>query len=290
MELSLILVPYHLGDERIGMGLGPERILQAGIHRQLSAQGHDVTIETTLRQRIVREAEIVAIVEINRLLAKQVRSALEQERFPIVVAGNCNTCIGTLAGIATRPIGIVWLDAHGDFNTPETSASGFLDGMSLAMATGLCCKTLWTSVGGLPVCAAHVVHIGGRDFDRRERECLAEQQIRVVPAAQLRQPGLAPALRPTLAALRSQVHCVYLHVDLDVLDPAEARANDFAAPNGLSLPDLDCAIRMVGETFDIKAAALTAYDPAYDKDDCALGASLRLIHTIVEAVAQRRRR
>ncbi len=286
MEVGLILVPYHLGVVRVSMGLGPERILQAGINGELSSHAHGVAVKTVQRQRNTGKDEIVAVAEINMVLAEHVRGALKQGRFPLVLAGNCNACLGTLAGIDARPVGVIWLDAHGDFNTPETSASGFLDGMSLAMATGLCHQALCARIGGPPIPGSHVVHIGGRDFDDGEKERLARHQVRVVSASQLKQVGLAPALRPALAALRSQVSHVYLHVDLDVLDPVEARANEFAAPDGLSLRDLECAIQVVGETVDVKAAALTAYDPACDEEGRALRAGVRLIHTIVATAAQ----
>lgn len=287
MEVNLILVPYHLGQARVGMGRGPERIVQAGLDGELISQGHGVNVKTIRRQAHLEHDEIIAIAEINMLLAKQVCEALDQGSFPLILAGNCNACLGTLAGIEARPVGIIWLDAHGDFNTPETSVSGFLDGMSLAIATGLCHRTIWRQIGGAPIPGSHALHIGGRDFDEREKARLEKHQVGVVPASQLRQIGLAAALRPALAALRSHVEDVYLHLDLDVLDPTEARANEFAAPEGLSLQDLESAIRMVGETFDIKAAALTAYNPAYDELGRALGAGIRLIHTLVDTVARR---
>lgn len=287
MELDLILVPYHLAMERTGMGLGPERFLEAGIHHELGSRGHSVHINTIQRRTNIRQDESVVVAEINAVLAKHVRGALEQGCFPFILAGNCNTCLGTLAGIEARPIGVIWLDAHGDFNTPETSASGFLDGMSLAMVAGLCHRTAWTMIGSIPIRGSHVVHIGGRDFDDGEEERLARHQIRVVAASPLKQVGLATALRPALATLRSQVRHVYLHVDLDVLDPAEGRANEYAAPNGLSLHELEDVIQMVGEEFVIEAAALTAYNPACDEEGRALGAGLRMIHAIVDTVAQR---
>lgn len=289
MELGLILVPYHLGVERTGMGLGPERFLQAGIHRKLGSRGHRVHVETIQCRTNTRQDESVAVAEINAVLAEHVRRLLEQGCFPLILAGNCNACLGTLAGIEKRPVGVIWLDAHGDFNTPETSASGFLDGMSLAMAIGLCHRAVWKMIGSAPIRGSHVVHIGGRDFDHGEKERLARYRIHVVTTSQLKRVGLATALRPALAALRSKVRHVYLHIDLDVLDPAEGHANEYAAPNGLSLRELEDLIQMVGEEFVIQAAALTAYNPACDEEGCALGAGFRLIHAIVDTVAQRER-
>jgi len=285
MKTSLILVPYHLGIGHVSMGLGPERILQAGINDALSSQGHDVKVETIRRQTGAVQDELATIAEINTILAGHVRKALKQGRFPLVLAGNCNACLGTLAGIDAQTVGIVWLDAHGDFNTPETSLSGFLDGMPLAMAAGLCHRTVLRISGSPPIHGAHIIHVGGRDFDRGEQERLVEHQILVVPASHLRQVGLAMALGPALAALRSRVQHVYLHVDLDVLDPAEGRANQHTPPDGLSRRDLKGAIRMIGAELNINAAALTAYDPAWDESGHALGAGLQVIHTIVEAAA-----
>lgn len=288
MELDLVLVPYHLGMERIGMGLGPERFLEAGVHYELGSRGHSVHIHTIQQQTKTRQDEVTAIAEINALLAEQVREKLRQGHFPIILAGNCNACLGTLAGIETRPVGVIWLDAHGDFNTPEASASGFLDGMALAMAAGLCHQAVWITIGNTPIHSSHIVHIGGRDFDEGEEERLISHQAQVVSAKRLKQAGLAKALRPALAALRSQVAHVYLHVDLDVLNPAEGRANEYAAPNGPALRKLEDVIQMVGEEFVINAATLAAYNPAYDGEGRALGAGLRMIYAIVDTVVAQR--
>lgn len=284
MKVTLILVPYHLGQERVGMGLGPECFIQRGISRGLNSQDHDVIIETVRYDNNTGQGEFAAVAEINALLAEKMRAAVEQRRFPLVLAGNCNSCLGALAGLGRQMVGIVWLDAHGDFNTPQTSTSDFLDGMALAMATGLYRPALLTGLGGLPIPGSHVVHIGGRDFDAGERERLVQHGVHLIPASQLKQIGSDAMLRSALALLRSQAEAVYLHVDLDVLDPAEGRANEFAAPHGLSLRGLECIIQMVGETFAMKAAALTAYDPTGDEGGRALRAGLRLIHTIVKVV------
>jgi arginase len=116
MRLTLILIPYYLGQERIGMGLGPERFIQGGISRDLSSQGHDVVVETVQCVKYSERGELVAVAEINALLAAKVCAALRQRRFPFILAGNCNSCLGTLAGLRTQMVGIIWLDAHGDFN------------------------------------------------------------------------------------------------------------------------------------------------------------------------------
>src|SRR5206468_12877100 len=99
-----------------------------------------------------------------------VRAARAQGRFPVVLSGNCGASLGVVGGLmqarggaAARPLGVVWMDAHGDFNTPDTSASGFLDGMSLAALVGRCWRALTLVTPGVAVPEHHVLHLGGRD-------------------------------------------------------------------------------------------------------------------------------
>jgi len=124
----VIEVPYHMGLEDAGVGRGPARILRAGSF---------VTV-LHVRKRDETATAIDAIVDLNRQLRTAVRDTVAEGDLPVVLAGNCNSCLGTLAGIEADRIGIVWLDAHADFNTPETSLSGSLDGMALAAAIGDC--------------------------------------------------------------------------------------------------------------------------------------------------------
>ncbi|MFZ5633836.1 MAG: arginase family protein [Bacillota bacterium] len=166
-KIDTILVPYHLNTRNTGMGLGPKRILDRALGRQ-EVRKYDFKVEYVKDLSSHIEDKLAAITKINIHLAQSVRKSLNEERFPLVLAGNCITSVGTLAGIMKRPIGIVWFDAHGDFNTPETSQSGFLDGMALSTAVGLCHETIWESLQNKPVSELHVVHVGGRDFDKEE--------------------------------------------------------------------------------------------------------------------------
>jgi arginase len=181
-----------------------------------------------------------------------------------------------LAGLDSGSTAIVWLDAHGDFNTPETTVSGFLDGMALATATGRCWQNLAASVPGFrPVSEKNVVLIGARDFDPAERRLLDDSAVTLIESQSVRKHGVSSVLGQALAGLRAQR--VYLHIDLDVLDPDEARANQFSVPGGLSLAEVLEVAGFIGERLTIAAAAITAYDPAYDKDGKALRAATALM-------------
>jgi arginase len=164
-----------------------------------------------------------------------------------------------------REVGVLWLDAHADLNTPETTASGFLDGMALAALTGRCWQTLAGRIGGfVPVPDEHVVLCGARDLDPPEEKSLASSAIVAVPGAAIRQDGLGPGLTGALDQLRQRVRQLHFHLDADVLDPEQARANSYAAPGGLTIQELLVIARMVAERFQIVSISVTAYDPAID--------------------------
>jgi arginase len=176
-------------------------------------------------------------------------------------------------------IGVIWLDAHADFNTPETTPSGFLDGMALAALTGRCWGPLTASITGFhPVSDAHVVLVGARHIDPLEEQLLASSRVRRIEAARVRTDGVRVALDTALTELARHVSRVYLHIDLDVHDRAEAQANQYAEPGGLSPDSVRDLVRVTGERFSIVAAALTSYDPTHD--DRMLDVGLQLMEVI----------
>jgi arginase len=180
--------------------------------------------------------------------------------FPLVLSGVCSSCLGTVAGLGSPDdLGVVWFDAHGDFNTPETTPTGFFDGMPLAMLTGSGWESLRAGVPALrPLREANVVAVGVRDLDPPEQARLEKSAVTWV------RPG--EPVEPALDALADRVRDVYVHVDLDVLDPSEAQANRYACPGGLTGDEVATAVAEVGRRFTIRAAALTAYEPVYDPE------------------------
>jgi arginase len=261
-------------------GRGPEDFLAHGLDQILRDDGDEVyssLIETNASFR----TEIATAFELNRLLAEQVHSAISNHRFPIVLAGNCNSCLGTTAGVGQAQLGIVWFDAHGDFNTPETTISGFLDGMGLAMATGRCWSSLLRTIPGFSaIPESNIVHIGARDLDPEEEKLLEGSEIRVITPAEARD-NIRKTLGRAFDKLRDKVAKVYLHVDMDVLDTGDALPNHLAVPGGFSVEAVEEMIGTVKERFEVAACAITSFDPDYDKDDKVLGAGVRIIKTFV---------
>ena len=277
IDIQLIQVPYDSGHKDERTGRGPGHFLRHGLDEILRKQGHTVD-----SQRIEAETsfltEIGTAFELNRLLAERVKAAREKGSFPIVLAGNCNSCLGTLAGIGEDRLGVVWLDAHGDFNTPEPTLSGFLDGMGLAMAAGRCWKPLLRTIPGfLAISEENIVHIGVRDLDPAEEELMKQSPLALVPPVE----NIQEVIGSVFDRLITRVRRIYLHVDMDVLDTGEALPNYLAVPGGLPVEVVEELVGMIKARFEICAGAITSFDPAYDKDDQVLRAGIRIIQAFV---------
>jgi arginase len=281
MDLHLFSVPYDTARRGERMGAGPEHLLQSGAAERLRATGHRVRVEEIALPDGAFAAEIGSAFALQRAVADGVRRAVKDGRFPIVLAGNCNAAaVGTLAGLGAPGLGVLWFDGHGDFNTPETTTGGFLDGMALAIATGRCWRQLARQVPGFePVDEASVILLGARDLDPLEAGALGESRVTV-----LRPDGVRAHLDGVLERLRDRAREVYVHLDLDVLDPVtHGRANALAPPDGLTVDEVVATLRLAAGRFRIRGAGLTAYDPAYDTDGRVAGAALALLQTVADA-------
>ena len=265
-DVALIQVPYYLGQRDVVLGLGPGPLAEA-------IGGESVVVE---REEPFRN-EVGASFDLIRGVARAVRETIAAGRFPLVLAGNCYTSLGTVAGIG-REVGVVWFDAHGDFNTPETTPTGFFDGFGLAMLTGSGWETLRETVDGIrTVPERNVVLAGARDLDPREQERLAAAEVLRADAS---------TLDAALADLRTRVDAVYVHVDFDVLDPSEGIANELAVEDGFTAAELEHAFDSISARFEIPAAAFTAYDPRFDEAGRVPPIAARLARRLVpEAVA-----
>jgi arginase len=283
--VHLLVVPYDSGHRGVRMGQGPGQLAGHGAAARLRAAGRTVT-EAVVELEQPFPAEIAAAFALHRALAEHVRAAATAGAFPLVLAGNCNSAVGVAAGLASAdggrgPVGVVWLDAHGDFNTPETTTGGFLDGMALAILTGRCWRALAATVPGFrPVPDERVLLLGGRDLDEQERVALAGSGLLWVSDADVRDHGLTRALGPALDALAGRVGRVHLHIDLDIHDPEHAPANTYAAPGGLDPTTVRDVVRLVAERVPLAAGTLAAYDPSCDLQDRMLHTGLELVELI----------
>jgi arginase len=283
-KVQLLLIPYDSGHRSLRMGRGPEHFLTNGLKEVLQSEGHEVSVETLESQTEFR-AEVATQFELYKSLAEHVAEARQNNRFPFIFSGNCGATVGALASAGPKQPGVIWFDAHGEFNTPETTTSGFLDGMGLAVATGLCWKNLAASIPHFqPSPAQHILLIGGRDFDAGERERLDQAGAMVVDCAAIEQTGIRNALEAPLSKLATAVEEVHLHIDLDALNPKEAPSNGFVSDeSGLSVRQLGEAIALIKEKSKIASATIASFDPTYDSEGKTLRAAVEFIKQIVDS-------
>jgi arginase len=283
MRMQIIQVPYDSGHKNSRMGRGPEHIVRR-LKTEMNLPADKLGVDGVEVQDSFA-LEMGTSFAVARKLAEKVRDVTGRGDFPSVLAGNCISCIGTLAGLGDPPPAIIWLDAHGDFNTPESTLSGFLDGMALATAVGRCWSKLAASVPGFhPVPETQVALVGGRDFDADERANLERSALSLIDAQRIRKNGLRAALEPPLLSIRTQTDRAYLHIDLDVLDSSEARANHLACAGGLMVPELLGIVQLVRDHFALAAVAITACDPEYDEGEKAVKAAVGIIGELAKLV------
>jgi arginase len=283
--IDVIAMPYELSRLRDGVGRGPERLLAGGAAEALAAAG--ATVDTEVVELTGKFSnEIGACFELIRRVRGSVDAALRRGAFPVVLSGSCCfAALGAVAAMGENAPGVVWFDAHGDFNTPDTTTFGYFDGMGLAVLTGGAWQAMHQTVpGAKPLPESAIVLAGARDFDDDEARRLRDSEIKHLPAEEI---ASGDALDGAIAALEPEPSALYLHVDLDVLDPEqEAPANIYSAPGGITAEQLAARVEQVLRTGSVRAVALTAYDPGCDAEGRVPLIANRLLRAVAEIAAR----
>jgi arginase len=286
-EIRLLVVPYEGGALRMGVGRGPERLLEEGAEEVLAGHGAKVSRETVeLREHRRDESgasEAGAGFELIQLVASRVGQAIGDGALPVLLSGSCFTGVGVVNGLGESSPGVVWFDAHGDFNTPESTIDGYFDGMGVAILTGSAWANLVEETGTTTIPESGVVLAGARDFDPLEEQRLESSAVRHLPPSELESDD---AVARTVDELDPPATALYLHLDLDVLDSEEAKVNIYSAPDGLSAEQLVAQVRSLLDTRPVRAVSLTAYDPEVDADGRVPPIAMRLLEVVAEYVGQ----
>jgi arginase len=221
----------------------------------------------------VRGNDIMArIASVQKPLADRVRQVAETGKRPVVIGYDCCASIPTLAGLQRAGIDpvLVWLDAHGDFNTFQTSPSGYIFGMPLAMLCGLGSQQLTHAVSLRPLPVADVVLSDARDLDPAEHDLIkqhAVKWVRVIDKLLLS----VPINRP-----------IYVHFDTDIVDPSDSPAMLYQVPNGPPLNDLVKAAADLARARPIMAVSMTAWTPSKDVDKRSEHSCMRVLNALLQ--------
>ncbi len=235
--IHVIGVPMDLGAGRRGVDMGPSAIRIAGLGRELRALGHTVVDEGDVDLRNMEQLRVgdpharylTEITHANRLLADKVRRVIRRGHFPLVLGGDHSIAAGTVSGIVAhartrgKNVGVLWVDAHSDINTPATSPSGNVHGMPLAALLGLGPRALG-AIGGRSrkVNPENVALVGIRSVDEGERAHLRRLGIHVYTMADVDRLGIHTVVEKALKDVSKNVHYLHVSFDLDAVDPSLA--------------------------------------------------------------------
>ncbi len=295
--VSLVKMPYRGERNLPDLSDSPDYLEQGGIQKTLEQQGCRVKSVSTVA---LTPEEQKAYGEWNRLglanehLARIVAADRKEGSLPVGLLANCSALMGMLGGLqrsgpTARPlrVGLVFIDAHADFNTPETTLSGMLGGMPVAVSAGLCLTRLRLRSGLDPALSErHIVLAGVRDTDPLEQDLLDRSAIELLSVDDIR--ARSAGIDRQMKRLSDLTDVIYVHVDMDVLDPREVAGHPLTVPNGPTSPELAAALT---EMFrHEKAAAFgVASTPSgdHDRDGLSRKAAYNLILGAVKGLQQR---
>lgn len=293
-DIEIIGVPLDLGADRRGVDMGPSAIRYGGLSEKLNALGLRVTdtgnIFTPLaevsRVEFSNAKYLGQVREVCLNLSKVVERSFEQSGFPIVLGGDHSIAIGTIAGVFNwrnknkdADFGVIWLDAHGDYNTPDITPSGNIHGMSLAVSTGLA-KT-WFPSPPWPLRAvdpSRVVIIGARQLDPDEKTKMKENAVKVFSMADIDRMGMKDVMTTALRiAGGSKAGPIHVSLDMDVVDPSDAPGVGTPVRGGVTYREAHLAMEMIYESSQMKSLEIVEVNPILDQQNATAELAVELI-------------
>lgn len=277
LDISLIGVPLDYGQSRRGVDMGPSAIRYAGVVKRLEAIGHTLKDEGDVQVSAVehkdREAtnlkNLEEVVQATSELANRVADVIEKGNFPLVLGGDHSIAIGTIAGLSSKykNLGVIWYDAHVDMNTAETSPSGNIHGMPLAVLMGRGHERLVNIFAeGQKVKPENIVIIGARSVDPGERVLIKNLGIKVFTMHEIDRDGMTSVMKEAIAYLQAKnVDGVHLSLDLDGLDPLYTPGVGTPVPGGISYRESHLAMEMLEDSGMITSAEFVEVNPILDE-------------------------
>lgn len=268
-EWTLLGAPLYTLSVYRGMGDAPAALRKSGLANVFESPVDlgDVSIQPLKRDVLEGRAKNMShFREASSRLYSATRQ-LKQGRL-LVIGGECSETVGAMAGFSEAnggKAGMLWLDAHGDFNTPESSPSGYIGGMCLALACGMA-PGLDLGVGQAPppLAGERLVHVGSRALDPPEVEAFSASPAKLYTAQQLKKAGVEEVAEEAARHLENRSDWIACHLDVDVLDPALIPSVNYPTPGGLTLEQTATVVRRLEGTGKLKALELAAYNPHKD--------------------------
>ena len=283
-------VPMDLGQDRRGVDMGPSAIRYARLQAAVEELGYPVTdlgnAQTPIPETVEKREEIrhlAAVRGVCEAVAERAEAMISEDLFPIFLGGDHSISIGTISGVARSSgrTGVIWLDAHADFNIPETSPSGNIHGMPLSVLTGRGHPDL-VGIGGAgaSVRTEDVVILGLRSVDVNERGLLLEAGVRVYTMKEIDAYGVASVVRRALRDL-SHLERVHLSVDLDVVDPGVAPGVGTPVRGGLTYREAHLVMELVNEAGIVTSLDVVEVNPILDDRNGTAELAVELVASLM---------
>ncbi|NOU67159.1 arginase [Paenibacillus sp. LMG 31461] len=294
-NIAAISVNFDLGAGRRGASHGPKAIFEAGLLQELQQLAD--TVDHVADLRLVNDtathldtqvdstnlnyfAEVIAI---NTQLAEQVSQVVGQGHFPLIIGGDHSIAIGTIAGLSAHysNLGVIWIDAHSDLNSPDTSPSGNIHGMSLAVSLGIGHPLLTDIHGTNPkVKPENIVLIGARSLDEGEKKLIRSLGIKCFTMYDIDRKGMAHVMQEAIDYIKIKTDGVHLSYDVDSVDPIEAPGTGTAVKGGLHFREAHLAVEMLHEAGIVTSAEFVEVNPLLDDSNKTSQLAVSLISSL----------
>ncbi|GAC1588025.1 MAG: arginase [Ktedonobacteraceae bacterium] len=288
MHIRIIGAPMDLGADRRGVDMGASAIRYAGLSEHLERLGH--TVRDTGNIAIPQPEShpeghphlkyLEPIIHASEELATLVSTSLEEHEFPLLLGGDHSISLGSVSGVAHvyRNIGVIWVDAHADFNTDETTPSGNIHGMILAALAGIGDSHLTNASGWAPkINTDTIVILGARDLDIHEQKLLHTHNISVFTMSDIDQRGMTDVMKEAIAIAGQHDNPIHLSLDLDALDPREAPGVGTPVRGGLSYREAHLAMELVAASQRLVSMDVVEVNPILDSENTTAKLAVELI-------------
>lgn len=277
--IEILGFPMDLGAGRRGVDMGPSALRIAGLDGKLAALGYNVIDRGDLNIKIMEAQNIgdgrlkylKEILKTSELLAQKVNDILERNNFPLIIGGDHSMALGVLGGISTHcrknnlTLGVIWIDAHADMNTHETTPSGNIHGMPLAAALGYGYDKLVNFMGVAPkVKPENVALIGLRSIDPGEKQLLKDLKIPAFAMPDIDKLGIHRIISKILNQFRERVDHIHVSFDVDSVDPALAPGVGTPVPGGLSYREAHLLMENIAECGCMSSLEVAEVNPIFD--------------------------
>ncbi len=288
MHVRVIGVPMDLGADRRGVDIGASAIRYAGLNDQLRHLNHEVhdmgniVVPQPESQPIgnIHLKYLEPILKVSEELADAVRSALIAKEFPLILGGDHSIGLGSITGVTRvyKDISVIWIDAHADFNTEETTPSGNIHGMILAALAGIGNSNL-TGIGGWApkLDPQKIIIVGARELDPGERELLRSHHVHVFTMSDIDQRGISNVMHEALSLAGKASDGIHLSLDMDALDPEHAPGVGTPVRGGLTYREAHMIMELIADSGHLLGMDVVEVNPILDRENATALLAVELI-------------